>query len=152
MPSIMRKVVFSLIFVGVMLGVSLSAASGSNGNKEEVKNRMKIKIGANVFSATLEDNVAATAFKTMLPLSLNMSDLNGNEKYFHFSAELPSEDSNPRTIRAGDLMIWRSRSLVLFYKDFPTSYSYTRLGRIDDASGLADAVGSGNVTITFERH
>ncbi len=47
-------------------------------------------------------------------------------------------------------MIWNSRTLVLFYKSFPTSYSYTKIGRINDASWIAGAVGPGDVRISFE--
>jgi len=122
----------------------------NNSNNDTLSNHMKIKIGSNTFTATLFDNATVTAFKAMLPLTLNMSELNGNEKYFHFSTNLPTDASNPGTIHTGDLMLWGSNSLVLFYQTFSTSYSYTKLGRIDDVSGLAGAVGSGSVTITFE--
>src|SRR5688572_19971934 len=112
--------------------------------------KMKIKIDSKVFSATLFENETAAAFKAKLPLTLNMDELNGNEKKYDFSDSFPTNSSNPKKINNGDLMIWQDRTLVLFYKTFPTSYSYTKLGRIDDPSGLEAAVGTGNVTVTFE--
>ena len=111
---------------------------------------MKIKIGDSTFTATLYGNAAVAAFKSLLPMTVNMVELNANEKYFDLPGNLPASASNPGTIQAGDLMLYGSSTLVLFYKKFSTSYNYTRLGRIDDSTGLTAAVGSGNVTVTFE--
>jgi hypothetical protein len=112
--------------------------------------RMKITIGSKVYNATLFKNRTAEAFKALLPLTLDMEELNGNEKKFDLAEPLPDDASNPKTISSGDLMIWGRNTVVLFYKSLPTSYSYTRLGRIEDPAGLENAVGKGNVKVTFE--
>ncbi len=126
--------------------------SEHNGDRDTSSrpDKMNIHIGPKIFTATLYDNPTAAQFKAMLPLTLEMSELNGNEKYSHLPADFPANDVNPATIQAGDLMLWRSNSLVLFYKTFRTWYSYTKLGRLDNASELATAVGSGSVTVRFE--
>lgn len=112
--------------------------------------KIRIKVGSKTFTATLAPNKAAQAFKEMLPLALKMADHLSNEKHTDLSKSLPTISSNPRTIQNGDLMLFGSRTLVLFYKTFSTSYSYTRLGKVDDATGLASALGSGSATVMFE--
>jgi hypothetical protein len=126
--------------------------SGNNSNHSTNTDTMKLKItvGNNVFTATLYNNATVTAFKAKLPMSIKMTELNGNEKYFDLTSNLPVNGANPGTIQTGDLMLYGSNTLVLFYKTFPTSYSYTRLGRIDNPAGLAAALGSGKVTVRFE--
>lgn len=111
---------------------------------------MKIKIGNSTFAATLYDNATAAAFKSLLPMTLKMVELNSNEKYVDLPRGLPTNASNPGTIQNGDLMLYGSSTLVLFYKTFSTSYNYTRLGRIDDVTGLVAALGSGSVNVSFE--
>ena len=111
---------------------------------------LKINIGSTSFNVTLEDNPTVTAFKSLLPMTVNMSEMNNNEKYYYLPENLPTASSNPGRIQTGDLMLYGSSCVVLFYKTFSTSYSYTRLGRVDNPVGLASALGSGNVTATFE--
>ncbi|WP_293956611.1 MULTISPECIES: cyclophilin-like fold protein [unclassified Sphingobacterium] len=113
-------------------------------------NKLKITIGSSTFTATLYENATTSSFKALLPLTLNMSELNGNEKLYDFSNSLPSNTANPGTIQNGDIMLYGSRTLVLFYKTFSTSYSYTRIGKVDDISGYAASLGAGNVSVTFE--
>lgn len=112
--------------------------------------KLKITIGTATFTASLEKNASVAAFGKMLPMTITMSELNNNEKYYDLPESLPTNASNPGTIQNGDLMLYGSRTLVLFYKSFSTSYSYTRLGKIDDTTGLASALGSGSVSVTFE--
>jgi hypothetical protein len=111
---------------------------------------MHVTVGSKVYATTLSDNATARAFAAMLPLTLNMADVNANEKYYEFARSLPTNAFNPGTIQAGDVMLYGSSGLVLFYTTFSTSYSYTRIGKIDDASGLASALGPGNAKVTFE--
>lgn len=113
-------------------------------------NSMKVSIGNSTFTATLAANATATAFKAMLPLTLKMSDFNSNEKVCSLPSSLTTAASNPGTIHTGDIMLYGSSSLVLFYETFPTSYSYTRIGQIDNVAGFKAALGSGSVTIKFE--
>lgn len=113
--------------------------------------KIEIVVGDRSFSAKLYHNETAQAFAAMLPLTLTMNELNGNEKYHNLSQAMPTNASRPSTVYAGDLMLFGSDCLVLFYESFSTSYSYTALGRIEDAEGFAEAVGDGSVTVTFQQ-
>lgn len=111
---------------------------------------MNIKVGDTIFTATLEDNETAKAFVKQLPLTVDMSELNGNEKYNYLLNNLSADkSSNPGKISEGDLMLYGNNCLVLFYKTFNTSYSYVKLGHIDNTTGLNKAVGSGSVKVIF---
>ncbi|RZK40029.1 MAG: hypothetical protein EOO90_16625 [Pedobacter sp.] len=132
-----------------------TTSAPENGNTNEnttnpTGSKMKITVGSAVFTATLFDSPSVTALKARLPLTINMEDLNANEKFYHFSTTLPTNASAGGNIQVGDLMLYGNNSFVLFYKSFNNSYSYTRLGRIDNVNGLVAALGSGNVTVKFE--
>lgn len=121
-----------------------------NINIPMAQSKIKIKINSQTFTATLLDNKSAKAFKEILPLTMKMTELNGNEKYFDLPNSLPTNSYDPQTIKNGDLMLYGSKTFVLFYKTFSTSYSYTKLGSVDDITGLTTALGSGTVTVFLE--
>lgn len=110
---------------------------------------MWITIGEHRFAMTLADSEAARAFAAMLPLTLDMEELNGNEKHGELPKALPTAASRPGTIRNGDILLWGSRTLVIFYQTFDSSYSYTRVGRVDDPTGLAQTLGRRDKRVTF---
>jgi hypothetical protein len=147
------------LMVLTFLLIFMSSASSCNNEDDNINTKnstpmanekIKITVNSQTFRATLMENNSAKAFKEMLPMTINMRELNSNEKYYDLPNSLPTNSSNQQTIKNGDLMLYGSKTLVLFYKTFPTSYSYTKLGSIDDVASLASALGSGNVTVTFE--
>ena len=144
-----------LIFMSVLISGATSShkeddPNNAGNNTPMANGKIKITVNSQIFTATLYDNETATAFKALLPMTVTMNELNGNEKYYDLTGNLPASPTNPGTIQNGDLMLYGSNTLVLFYKSFSTSYNYTRLARIDNPSGLATALGSGNATVKFE--
>jgi len=113
---------------------------------------MWMTIGTRRFALTLADTEAAREFAAMAPLSIDMPDLNNNEKHAELPKSLTTSAIRPGTIRNGDLMLYGSRTLVVFYETFSSPYTYTRLGRVDDPAGLAQVLGSGSVRIGFSRN
>lgn len=129
---------------------TLNDTNQSTNIGNQTNGTMKITIGMSVFTANLYNNSTATAFKSMLPITINMSELNGNEKYFYFSNTLPTNSSQGGTIQNGDIMLYGNNCLVLFYETFNTTYSYSRLAKITDTAGLIEALGNDTIEVKFE--
>ena len=113
--------------------------------------KIQMAVDTNIFTVSLFDNATAAEFGDMLPLTIRMEDVNGNEKFCRLQQELPGAALNPEMVRNGDLMAYGGNGLVLFYKTFTTSYNYARIGTVDDPSGLHKALGTGTVTVTFHK-
>ena len=111
-----------------------------------------LTIGKKTFAASLSDNATTRALISKFPLSVDMSELNGNEYYAYLDGSLPTASKNPRAIHAGDIKLYGKNCLVIFYKSFSTSYSYTDLGTVSNTAGLLDALkaSDGKVTLSLE--
>ena len=62
---------------------------------------------------------------------------------------LPASPEQVGHVEAGDVMLFGEDCVVLFYRSFDTPYSYTRIGKINDIEGLADALGDGDADVIF---
>jgi len=134
--------------LGVPAAVATEAAPPTARPEES---RMWMTVGERRFAITLTDNAAARAFAAQLPLTLDMNELNGNEKHADLRTALPANASRPGTIRRGDLMLYGTTTAVVLYETFESSYSYTRLGRVDDPLDLSQALGRRGVRVVFSR-
>ena len=120
-----------------------------NGVEEGNVMNMNVQVGDAVFSATLEENEAVTAFVEMMregSVVIQMSDYSGFEKVGPLGTSLPASNSQTTT-HAGDIVLYNGNQIVIFYGS--NSWSYTRLGHIDDLTGWEEALGNGDVTVTF---
>ena len=129
----------------------------SNASDEEIKTFIKKKliketksmkaiIDNKEYTINLEDNNTVNSLIKMLPLELTMDELNGNEKYVNLDTSLPTKSYNPKRIESGDVMLFGDNCLVVFYKSFDTTYSYTKIGHIDNLPNL----GNGSIKIKLE--
>ena len=109
----------------------------------ENQSQISIIINGRPFEASLEQNETTQAFQKLLPLKITMNELNDNEKYRYLESMLPSNPIKVETIEVGDIMLYGDNCLVLFYEDFKTSYSYTRIGKIENVEELQEVIGTG---------
>lgn len=119
--------------------------------EESTMTKIKVSFGEHTYLATLEDNSSARAFLELLQenggaLSVDMSDYGNFEKVGPLGTTLPRNDQQVTT-SAGDIILYQGNSITVYYAQ--NSWNFTRLGRIDDPSGLKEALGVGDVTISF---
>ena len=113
------------------------------------QNLFYVTVGEDTFTAAFADNSGAEALKELLangPIAIEMNDYGGFEKVGALGQSLPADDT-PTNARAGDIVLYQGNQIVVFYGS--NSWSYTRLGKINDLTGWEDALGSGNITVTF---
>ena len=135
-------VLLSLIIItGCVKNQSIKYKKGKN----NIVENMKLLIDEKEYILELESNTTVSEFIKSIPFETTMEELNGNEKYVYLDKTLPTNSYNPRKIEAGDVMLFGNNCLVIFYKSFNTSYSYTKIGHINNLPDL----GSNDIAIKF---
>ena len=143
-----RIIYYALIIISIFTisGCNINDKKyNETNNSNEVIKTVKVTINDKEYTINLENNETAREFLNHLPLELNMSELNGNEKYVYIDFTLPTNATNPKQISAGDVMLYGNNCLVIFYETFNTQYNYTKIGHIDNLSNL----GNSSISVKF---
>ena len=106
-----------------------------------------VNINNENYKMTLYNNQSSFDLYSVIPIELEMNDLNNNEKYQYLNFSLSDNSNYTGKISKGDVMLYQSNCIVIFYKDIETDYYYTKLGHIDD---LPDFDGS-NIIVKFNK-
>lgn len=140
--NIQRGEVASMLYHYLTLNQPQPAAGFS-------ETKINVSFNGHTYPATLEDNSSAKAFAELLksgPLTVSAHDYGSFEKVGDLGTALPRNDQQITT-SAGDIILYQGNQITVYYAQ--NTWSFTRLGRIDDPSGLREALGSGDVAITF---
>ncbi len=142
----MKKIfiIVTIALIIVLIGIGYKVLSNDNYSDDidnivddnSIIKEIKVIIDDKEYSLVLEDNDTTRELLENLPLNIKMDELNGNEKYVYMDRDYPSNQMNPKHINKGDVMLYGNNCLVIFYKSFDTSYSYTRIGHIEKLEDL----------------
>lgn len=130
-------------------GRTLTATDGNNPNLTSAK--MNITVNNHILEVTLVDNSATRALVERLQegnVSYNSSSYGNFETVGSIGFSLPTSNSSITT-QAGDVILYQGNQICIFYDS--NIWSYTRLGRISNASRaeLRSLLSSGTVNITL---
>lgn len=131
MEKIFKKIKILIIFI---LNFYIIIADENIGEKN--MNNIKVIIKNEIYKIKMQDNLSARNFIDKLPLEIDMYELNRNEKYGDIPSDIPKSERYSGKIEIGDLMLYGSDCIVLFYKSFSTPYTYSRLGTVIEKEKL----------------
>lgn len=112
------------------------------------ENVMKININNEEYVINVENETLMEELFNSLPEKFTMTELNGNEKYYYLNSNMKNANSEAvGQVQKGDVMLFGSDCLVIFYDSFETEFRYTKIGHIDNLGDL----GSGNVDVSISK-
>jgi len=110
---------------------------------------IKLKVNNHVLNVKLEDNSAAKSLMDRLKngdITIHGEDYGNFEKVGELGFSLPRSDKYITT-SAGDIVLYNGDEISVFYDS--NSWSYTKLGKIQDTSNLKKILGNGDVTLVL---
>jgi len=127
--------------------------NGDNGNENTMPGQIKITVSGKTLPVNIECNDATKALVAALreaSITYEADDYGGFEKVGPLGRSLPTSDTQITT-QAGDVVLYSSNQIVLFYGS--NTWSYTRIGKmqyesLDELKSFLKA-GEGNISVSL---
>lgn len=119
--------------------------------KDVQSNEYKIKLtaGTREFTAAFYKNATTDALVQMMPMTLPMMDLYGNEMCYRFPNALPTDDAHIQGYEVGEIMYWPpGHSVVIRYAQNGERFEMQKLGKLD--SGIEFFKTCGDIDVRVE--
>ena len=134
-----------------LLGESSSIEKTSSSLNNGLDNKeMCLVYDNNEIAVLWSDNDSVKALKQLVasPLTIKLTKYGDFEQYGELGTNLPSDDIE-QTARCGDIMLYQSNKIVLFYGT--NTYQYTKLGHISMTTiEVTDLLSEDDITITIK--
>src|SRR5436309_15855347 len=137
--------------VQATLGTSARSADDAKTAIQKPPVKVGLKAGNGVQTATLADNKTARDFVSLLPLTLNMNDLFGREKFGHLPRAISEEGKRTHTCAIGDIAYWSpGPDVAIYYQQDGEKIrdpGIIAIGKIDSGVEALNVRGSVKVTM-----
>jgi len=147
----MSRILMAIALAAIFGPIARSADETTMTNQTPAM-KIRLKVGNKVLTATLADNKTARDFVSLLPLTLNMNDLFGREKFGHLPRAISEEGKRTHACAIGDIAYWSPGPDVAIYyqqdgEKIPDP-GIIAIGKID--SGVEALNVRGSVKVTME--
>jgi hypothetical protein len=117
------------------------------------RTKLQLEFAGGTLTATLTDNETTRDFVSMLPITLDMDDLFGREKYGHLPRALASGGKRQHDYELGQVIYWSpGPDIAIYYKNdgerIPPP-GIVVIGKVDAGIKRLDTPGSMKVTISL---
>ena len=134
--------------------VAMSACAGEPENQQAKTYRVKISFKKNgepqTLTATFDDNATSRALVAMMPMTLPMLDLYGDEMCYRFTGHpLPTDNVQYYLHKKGEIFYWPpGHSFAIRYIETDEYLDIQHIGQVDSGVGVLNGIG--DTSITFE--
>jgi len=149
----MSRILMAIALAAIFGPIARSADETTTTNQTPAM-KIRLKVGNKVLTATLADNKTARDFVSLLPLTLNMNDLFGREKFGHLPRAISEEGKRTHTYEIGEIAYWSpGPDVAIYYRQGGEKIpepGIIVIAKIDSSVAALDVAGS--VKVTIELH